>query len=56
MSILRRKSKWQRIVDKATSNVSAKPAVKIGAVGLSGVAAAVAASAAVSSLRRRGES
>ena len=56
MNILRRKSKWQRIVDMATSNVSKTPAVKTGAVALSGVATAVAASAAISSLRRRTES
>jgi hypothetical protein len=51
-----RKNKWQRAVGKATSAASTNPAVKTGAIALTGVATVTAASAAVSSLRRKNDS
>lgn len=47
------KSKWQRVVGKATSVTYKNPAVKTGAAALTGVMTVTAASAAVSSLRRK---
>ncbi len=49
----RNKSKWQRVVGKATSVSYKNPAVKTGAAALTGVMTVAAASAAVSSLRRK---
>jgi hypothetical protein len=48
-----RKSKWQRAVGKATTLTSKNHAVKTGAAALTGVVTVTAASAAVSSLRRK---
>jgi hypothetical protein len=50
--IFHRKSRWQRLLEKLASEVSKKPAVKGGAAA-AGVAALTAASAAVSSYRRK---
>jgi hypothetical protein len=47
------KSKWQRVVGKAASVPYKNPAVKTGAAALTGVMTVTAASAAVSSLRRK---
>jgi hypothetical protein len=51
-----RKSTWQRAVGKATSVAYKNPAVKTGAAALTGVVTVTAASAAVSSLRRKNDS
>lgn len=53
MPMFRRKKKWQRVLGKVTSKATRSPAVKTGAAALTGMATAVAASAAVSSVRRR---
>jgi hypothetical protein len=53
MRIFHRKSRWQRLLEKLASGVSKKPAVKGGAAAATGVAALTAASAAVSSYRRK---
>jgi hypothetical protein len=51
--MFQRKNKWQRTVGKATSVAYKNPAVKTGAAALTGVVTVTAASAAVSSLRRK---
>jgi hypothetical protein len=51
--IFRRKSRWQQLSEKLASEVSKKPAIKAGAAAATGVAALTAASAAVSSYRRK---
>ena len=56
MHLVRRKKKWQRVVGMVTSSATKTPAVKTGAAALTGVITAVAASAAVSMLRRKSES
>ena len=50
--IFRRKSRWQRLSKKLAS-MSKKPAIKGGAAAATGAVALTAASAAVSSYRRR---
>ena len=56
MNVFHRKKTWQqRTMGKVTSSV-AKPAIKTGAVALTGAATLAAASAAVSSLRRKTDS
>ncbi len=55
MRLLHRKKKWQRTVGKMASKAARNPVVKGGAAALSGVVTAVAASAAVSSARRKSE-
>ena len=56
MNVFHRKKTWrQRTMGTVTSSV-AKPAVKTGAVALTGAATLAAASAAVSSLRRKTDS
>jgi hypothetical protein len=56
MHIFSRKKRWQRAVGKLTLKAAKKPAVKTGAAALTGIVSAVAASAAVSSARRKSES
>jgi hypothetical protein len=56
MQMFKRKKKWQRVVGKVTSTAAKNPAVKTGAAALTGIVTAVAASAAVSSARRKSES
>ncbi len=56
MHLIRRKKKWQRVVGKVTSGATKSQAVKTGAAAMTGVITAVAASAAVSSARRKSES
>lgn len=56
MRILRRRSKWQRMVGKMTPNPAKGSAVRTGAAALTGIVTAVAASAAVSSARRKADS
>ena len=51
MRIFHRKSTWQRLLEGLASR--SKPALKAGATATVGVAALTAASAAVSSYRRR---
>jgi hypothetical protein len=53
MGILHRRKKWQRALGKVTSKAVKKPAIKTGAAALTGIVTAVAASAAVSSARRK---
>ena len=53
MKMFHRKSTWQQVVGKATSAAYKNPAVKSGAAALTGVVTVTAASAAVSSLRRK---
>ena len=56
MHLIHRKPKWQRVMGKVTSNATKSPAVKTGAAALTGIVTAVAASAAVSSARRKSQS
>lgn len=56
MGMFSRKKKWQRVVGKMTSKAARSSAVKTGAAALGGMVTAVAASAAVSSARRKSES
>ncbi len=56
MNVFRRKNAWQRVVGKVTANAPKGPAVKSGAAALTGILTAIAASAAVSSARRKSES
>ena len=56
MHLLRRRNKWQRMVGKMTSGTGKSSAVRTGAAALTGIVTAVAASAAVSSARRKADS
>jgi hypothetical protein len=56
MRMFKRKRGWRRAVATMTRKSAKKPALKTGAVALTGIVTAVAASAAVSSARRRSES
>jgi hypothetical protein len=53
MQLFSRKKKWQRVIGKVTSSAMRKPSLKTGAAALTGIVTAVAASAAVSSVRRK---
>lgn len=55
MSLFRRKKKWQRVVGRL-SDAADSPAVKTGAGALAGLMTLTAASAAVSSVRRKKQS
>lgn len=55
MRIFRRKKGWRRVVATMTPKASKKPMLT-GAAALTGLVTAVAASAAVSSARRRSQS
>ena len=56
MSLFRRKKKWQRVVGKLAAEAADSPALKTGAGALAGVMTLTAASAAVSSVRRKTQS
>jgi hypothetical protein len=56
MHVFGRKKKWKRVVGKMTSNAAKSPALKTGAAAFTGIVTAVAASAAVSSARRKSQS
>ena len=56
MRIFKRKKGWRRAVATMTRKTAKKPALTTGAMALTGIVTAVAASAAVSSARRRSES
>ena len=55
MRMLKRKRGWRRALATMTAKTAKKP-LKTGAVALTGIVTAVAASAAVSSARRRTQS
>ncbi len=51
-----RKSRWQRMTDRATSTIGpATPVLRKGATAAAGAAAVAMASATISSIRRRGD-
>ena len=52
MNILRRRKKWQRVIDKAAANIAGSRSAKAGAGTIAGLSALAAASAAVSSRRK----
>jgi hypothetical protein len=56
MSLIRRKKKWQRVVEKVVAGAADSQAVKAGAGTLAGLVTLTAASAAVSSVRRKSQS
>jgi hypothetical protein len=56
MKLFHRKNKWQRLMDNAATNTYKKPGVKKGAAAVAGAVTLTAASAAVSSLRRKNNS
>ncbi len=56
MHLLRRKKKWQRVVGKMTSSAAKSPVAKTGAAAVTGIVAAVAASAVASAVRRKTDS
>jgi hypothetical protein len=56
MHLFHRKNRLQRAVGKMTTKATKKSRIKTGAAALTGIVTAVAASAAVSSARRRSES
>jgi len=56
MNILHRKSRWERMTDRATSTIGpATPALRKGVTAAAGAAAVAVASATISSIRRKGE-
>jgi ammonia channel protein AmtB len=57
MSLIRRKKKkWQRVVEKVVAGAADSQATKAGAGALAGLVTLTAASAAVSSVRRKSQS
>jgi hypothetical protein len=56
MSLIRRKKKWQRVVEKVVAGAADSQAVKAGAGALAGLATLTATSAVVSSMRRKSQS
>lgn len=56
MSLFRRKKKWQRVVGKLAAEAADSPVLKTGARTLAGLMTLTAASAAVSSVRRKSQS
>jgi|SoimicmetaTmtLMB_FD_contig_31_12111735_length_355_multi_1_in_0_out_0_2 ammonia channel protein AmtB len=57
MSLIRRKKKkWQRVVEKVVAGAADSQAAKAGAGALAGLVTLTAASAAVSSVRRKSQS
>jgi hypothetical protein len=56
MNILHRKSRWERMADRATSTIGpATPAIRKGVTAAAGAAAVAVASATISSIRRKGD-
>jgi hypothetical protein len=53
--VFHRKSRWEKISERVVSEVAKRPALKTGAVAATGIAAATAASAVISSYRRRNQ-
>jgi hypothetical protein len=56
MRVFRRKKKWQDVIAKLAADAGRSPAVKSGAGALAGLMTLTAASAAVSSARRKSQS
>ena len=56
MNVFHRKKTWQQRTMGKVASSAAKPAIKTGAVALTGAVTVAAASAAVSSLRRKTDS
>jgi len=56
MSLIHRKKKWQRVVEKVIAGAADSQAAKAGAGALAGLVTLTAASAAVSSVRRKSQS
>ena len=55
MSLFRRKKKWQRVVGKLAAEAADSAALMTGAGTLAGLTTFTAASAAVSSVRRKSQ-
>lgn len=55
VKIIRRRKKWQRVAGRAAASAVDKSAVKTGAAAVAGLTALTAASAAVSSARRKSQ-
>jgi hypothetical protein len=56
MSLFHRKKKWQRVVGKLATEAADSPVLKTGAGTLAGLMTLTAASAVVSSVRRKSRS
>ncbi len=53
MSLFRRKKKWHRVVGKVAAEAADNPVLKTGAGTLAGLMTLTAASAVISSVRRK---